>query len=200
VFDWFSYTSDTHIGEYVSYGAEYHGVKWDYGRESKTIGPPWTLKGAPRPIGGRIRRYVDGALLDEQALRRSGEEAVPIICDMELDRERRHDAVNTLNTEGYIENLPRNGCIEVPGMCDGRGIRPLKVGPIPEGPAAIMRAQLAIHRCVTDAYRTGDKNLLLQALLLDPMVNSIENAKKLLDDMLERQAEYLPKFDRGRAF
>jgi alpha-galactosidase/6-phospho-beta-glucosidase family protein len=53
---------------------------------------------------------------------------------------------------------------------------------------------LSIQRLITEAYRTRSKKLLLQALLLDPVVNSVIEAEKLLDEMLELQQEFLPDF------
>jgi len=79
-------------------------------------------------------------------------------------------------------------------MCDGAGIRPIHVGPLPEVPATLIRTQLSIQRLITEAYRTRSKKLLLQALLLDPVVNSITGAEELLDEMLELQQEFLPDF------
>jgi alpha-galactosidase len=99
-----------------------------------------------------------------------------------------------LNSEGYIENLPREAVVEVPAYCDGTGIHPIAVGPLPEAPAAYMRTQISIQRLLTEAYRTRSKNLLLQALLLDPAVDSILEAEALLDEMLELQAAFLPEF------
>ena len=188
IFGWLTYKSDDHIGEYVSFGTEFAGIKWHYGSESRPVGLP-----RPGP-SFQVAPYLDGKPLDELALRRSGELAVPIICDIELDRGQRRDAVNVLNTEGYIENLPRDAVIEVPATCDGAGIHPIAVGPLPEGPAAFIRTQLSIQRLTTEAYRTRSKNLLLQALLLDPAVNSILGAEKLLDEMLELQQDFVPTF------
>ena len=113
---------------------------------------------------------------------------------MEQDREERFDAVNVLNTDSYIENLPREAVIEIPAMGDGRGLHPIKVGPIPEAPAAYIRTQLSIQKLITEAYRTRSKNLLLQALLLDPAVDSIIEAESMLDEMLELQKAFLPEF------
>jgi len=118
-----------------------------------------------------------------------------VICAVELDREERFDAVNVLNTEGYIENLPRTAVIEIPATADGDGLHPIAVGPLPEAPAAYIRTQLSIQRLITEAYRRKSKNLLLQALLLDPVVNSVVEAEKMLDEMLELQKEFLPEFD-----
>jgi alpha-galactosidase len=188
IFGWFTYPSDDHIGEYVNFGAEFSGVKWPYGLESRPVAQP-------RP-GPRfdLDTYLSGKPLDEDALRPSTEIAVPIISAIETDRNARFDAVNVLNTEGYVENLPRNAIIEVPALCDGAGIRPIYVGPLPEAPATFIRTQLSIQRLITEAYRIKSKKLLLQALLLDPVVNSITEAEKLLDEMLELQREFLPEF------
>jgi alpha-galactosidase/6-phospho-beta-glucosidase family protein len=45
-----------------------------------------------------------------------------------------------------------------------------------------------------DAALTGDKTLALQALLADPMTRSVEEAKNLIDELLEAHAENLPQF------
>ena len=118
--------------------------------------------------------------------------AVPIIEDVELDRGSWREAVDVLNTDGYIDNLPRSGAVEVPATVDAAGIHPVHVGPIPEPFAALVRTQLSIAELVTEAYRTCSRKLALQALLLDPVVDSIAGAERLLDTMLELQKDYLP--------
>jgi len=50
------------------------------------------------------------------------------------------------------------------------------------------------HRLTGDrGVRTRSRQLLLQALLLDPCVNSIAGAEKLLAEMLDLQREFLPE-------
>jgi alpha-galactosidase len=132
--------------------------------------------------------------LDDSVLHPTGELTVPIICDIELNRDTFRPAVNVLNTEGYIENLSLRGVVEVPAMVDAQGIHPIRVGPLPEPFAAYIRTQFSIIELVTEAYRTRSKRLLLQALLLDPLVNSIVAAERMLDDMLELQKDFLPAF------
>lgn len=188
IFGWLTYKSDDHIGEYLAYGTEFAGVQWPYGLESRAVGKP-----QPGPAF-EPAPYLAGASLDERALRRSGEIAAPVICSIELDRRTRFDAVNVLNRHSYVENLPCEAVVEVPAYCDAAGIHPIAVGPLPEAPAAYMRTQIAIQRLVTEAYRTRSRNLLLQALLLDPVVDSIREAEALLDEMLELQAAFLPDF------
>ena len=187
LFGVFTFPSDDHIGEYLSYGAEFHGYRWPYGVESRVVGA------APPPLP--LAEYAAGQRpLDAPVLRNSGEITVPIIADILLNRGTYRHAVNVLNLEGYIDNLPRDAAIEVPATVDAAGIHPLHVGPIPETFAAIMRTQFTIHALLTEAYRTRDKSLLLQALLLDPNVNSITAARELLTVMLHLQRDYLPAF------
>jgi alpha-galactosidase len=189
VFGVFSFPSDDHIGEYLPYAAEFTGVKWPYGRESRPI------SSEGEAVDSELERYAAGDRpVDDGLLRPSGEIAVPIIADIELDRDEFRPAVNVRNTGGYIENLPRDAAIEVPARVDTRGVHPLAVGPLPETFAAMVRTQCTINSLVTEAYRTRDRKLLLQALLLDPLVDSVRGAERLLDEMLDLQAEYLPEF------
>jgi alpha-galactosidase len=120
--------------------------------------------------------------------------AVPIITDIVLDRKSWRPAINTLNDEDYITNLPRSGCIEAPAVVDAGGVHPEHVGELPEGFAAMIRTQQAIQRLLVQAFLEGSKKLLLQALLLDPVVHSAHAAGEVLDTMLDLQKEYVPAF------
>jgi alpha-galactosidase len=189
VFGIFTFPSDDHIGEYLSYGSEFTGVKWPYGHESRAVSEDG------RPGRPSLEAYASGEVgLDEHILGPSGELTVPIITDIELNTGNVRPAVNVLNTEGYIANLPREAAVEVPARVDGEGVHPCSVGPLPEAFAAILRTQCTINSLVTEAYRTRDRKLLLQALLLDPNVNSVTGATRLLDEMLALQREFLPEF------
>ncbi|NLG26926.1 MAG: alpha-glucosidase/alpha-galactosidase, partial [Chloroflexi bacterium] len=64
-----TYPSDDHIGEYLSFGSEYHGVKWPYGRETHAV-PAGDAASNDLPLD----LYARGARpLDEAVLRTSGE-------------------------------------------------------------------------------------------------------------------------------
>jgi len=189
IFDIITFPSDDHIGEYLSFGAEFGGIKWHYGREVKKV--PLV---DPPAEGNWLEPFAAGQKNIADLFNSSGEITVPIIGDMELDRGTFREAVNVLNADHYIENLPADAVIEVPATVDAKGLHPLKVGPIPEPFACTMRTQFSIHKLLTEAYRTRSKKLLLQALLLDPNVNRITAAEKLLDDMLALQSDFLPEF------
>ncbi len=74
------------------------------------------------------------------------------------------------------------------------GIRGFSMELLPAGIAEMCRRELAYSSLVVDAAYHGDKELALQALLLDPMMNDIDRAKAILDEFLVEFAEYLPQF------
>jgi alpha-galactosidase len=206
------YGCDHHIGEYLGYAHEFTGMRWEFGLENRKVlqtdepVTSWTAFRAWQRkmnvaglVASDILRIEDEYLRgqrppDDTVLVKSGELAIPVIGDMVLDRKMLRPAVNVLNTEGSIDNLSRDGCIEVPAVVDATGIHPDVVGSLPEGFAAQIRLQHSIQKVLVKAYQQKSKNLLLQALLLDPVVDSAVNAKKLLEYMLKIQADYLPEF------
>ena len=131
---------------------------------------------------------------DERLARPGGEIVVDIIADVVNDTGRWEPTVNVLNAGGYVENLPREAVVEVPAVVDAAGVHPQTVGPLPEGLAALCRTQVSIQRLLVEAYRRRSRKLLLQALLLDPCVDSVRRAEAMLDTMLELQKDYLPTF------
>jgi len=205
------YDSDHHIGEYIGYAHEFSGMRWEFGIENRkvlqtdeivTSGTAFRAWQHDIDVGtllsGDILQtdndYLTGQRLpDDNVLVKSGELAVPVIGDIVLDRKILRAAVNVLNTKGYIENLARDACIEVPAVVDAAGIHPETVGSLPEGFAAQIRLQHSIQKLLVQAYQQQSRELLLQALLLDPVVDSAINAQKFLDYMLKLQADYLPE-------
>jgi alpha-galactosidase len=190
VFGLYTYPSNDHIGEYLSFAYEFDGVKWHYGLETHKI----PLEAQPAPTY-RLDDYLTGGKpLDARAVRRSGELAVPIILGIEQNRGNWECAVNVPNDGLYVENLASDAVVEVPALMDKDGVHPCKVGALPEALAAFCARQVSIQKLLVEAYEKRSKNLLLQALLLDPIVDSVRNAQAMLDYMLDLQQDYLPDF------
>lgn len=189
IFGLFTYPSDDHIGEYLSFAYNFTGLKWPYGNEVKKI----SLKEEDKE--DFLEPYIRGKRkIDEYVAAPTDELAVPIICDIEFDRKRWEPAVNVLNDGFYVENLPQDAVVEVPAIVDKDGIHPQKIGKLPEALAAFSNLQVSIQKLIIEAYKTRSKNLLLQALLLEPVVDNVEKAEKMLDEMLTLQSEFLPEF------
>jgi len=102
--------------------------------------------------------------------------------------------LNIPNNGGLIPNLPADAIVEVPGVISGMGIQGLGFPPLPEGIAALCRRELELSSIIVEAAATGDRNLALQALLLDPMIDDLDTARAILNDFLTEFAEFLPQF------
>lgn len=207
------YVSEHHIGEYLSFAHEFTGLLWPFGNEHRRIDPNETdVVGRTMFEAWRhdidVKTYLDRGIgqierdqlsgeraIDVNEIRASGELAVPVLTDMVLNRGILREAVNVLNDGGYIENLDRDTSVEVPATIDAAGVHPDTVGRLPEGFASLIRKQQAVQRLLVAAYREGSRKLLLQALLIDPLAEGqTAQIEKMLDTMLDLQAEYLPTF------
>jgi len=127
-------------------------------------------------------------------LKRAISEGVTEIVEAITFNDNHYHLQLNLPNNGLIPNLPDDAIVEAPGVISGFGIRGLDFPPLPEGIAELCRRELALSSLVVDAVVKGDRELALQALLLDPMMNDIDRARAILDDFLTTFAEYLPQF------
>ncbi|MEM2849894.1 MAG: hypothetical protein QXI36_06445, partial [Candidatus Bathyarchaeia archaeon] len=127
-------------------------------------------------------------------------EAVLVVDIIEALIENKNEVyvVNTLNN-GAIENLPFDTIVEVSSVVGGYGIIPMHVGKLPPPLAAVLSNHVEVQRLTVEAALTGDRSLAFQALLQDPQVAAKlkpDRVGKLLDDLLNAHAQYLPRFFR----
>lgn len=180
--------SDDHVGEYLAFAWEKTGLHgYDFERANRGRGQLWE----------QIHRWVDGTEeLGELLTRPSGEQAFNIIRAIAANRNEYTLAVNIPN-DGCIPNLPPDAVVEVPALVSGYGIQGLTMGPLPDGIAALCNMQVNVQRLVVDAAVRGDKRLALQALLVDPVVDSMAAAEHTLRELLHIHADFLPQFSTG---
>jgi alpha-galactosidase len=203
VYGYFPSCGDDHIGEYLPFAWEFCGLEgpnfearargtedlWRYYEEqARGEGP---IKAFEGEIGGghyeeRLqwffapRSWVDTL-------------AFPIINSVYTDTFIRMPAVNMIN-DGAISNLPAGVFVEGPAAVDSSGVRLLSIGELPGTLAAFCRRDVDQMEMTVEAAVKGDRSLVLQAMLLDPVVDSISTAERVLDAMMKAQAEYLPQF------
>jgi alpha-galactosidase len=127
-------------------------------------------------------------------------EPVPEIVAAVHYNERYYSEQLNIPNNGLIPNLPDDAIVEVPGFLSGMGIQGLAFPPLPKGIAELCRRELVRSSLSVEAAAKGDKDLALQALLLDPMVSDIDTARAILNDFLIEFAEYLPQFARDKEF
>ncbi|GAB4266323.1 MAG: 6-phospho-beta-glucosidase [Candidatus Promineifilaceae bacterium] len=121
------------------------------------------------------------------------EGAAELIEAMVINENYYDEAVNIPNN-GAIANLPAETIVEVPALVSGAGVQGVCLGDMPFPIASLLRREADLVEMVVDTAVTGDKQLALQTLLLDPMINDIGRAQAILDDYLKTFAPYLPQF------
>ena len=68
------------------------------------------------------------------------------------------------------------------------------VVPFADPLAELLRREITVGELSVDAAVTGDRQLALQALLLDPVITDLDVAQRILDDYLTTYQKYLPQF------
>lgn len=116
-----------------------------------------------------------------------------IVSALHYNKAFLHPQLNLPNT-GQIPNLPTGAIVETPGWLSAQGALPLAFPPLPKTIEELCRRECVRTEICVEAAVSGDRKLALQALLLDPMINDIDQAKAILDDFLTSFAEYLPQF------
>lgn len=102
--------------------------------------------------------------------------------------------VNVANA-GLIDNLPQNSGVEVAARLGSDGVRLQPAGALPPQCAALNRAFLSVVELTVDAALTGNRDLVRQAMLVDPNTAAslpVGRIWELADAMLEAHARLLP--------
>lgn len=186
-FGLFPATGDGHAGEYISFAWETSALTgYDFDGRVRHA----------EELKTRLRQTVAGELPYNDYLgRTSGERAVQIIAATIHNANQFEHAVNIPN-RGCIPGLPEWAIVEVPGIVSGAGVAGIQTPGLPPAITALLAQQVAVQDRAVEAAIHGDRQAALQALLLDPVVQSYEAAQRILDELLEVHAPYLPQFER----
>ena len=99
-------------------------------------------------------------------------------------------AINIPNN-GYIECLPKDIVVEVPGIINKSGISGISFKEYPAAFGSLLNLQSGVIQMTTDAVLNSSKHSAYLALLADPVVNDSHQAERLLNNMLKTQSNFL---------
>jgi alpha-galactosidase len=173
--------SDDHMGEYVAYGWEggEHGYDFEADERSREI----------------LRNMIDAILSRREDIpstwfEPSGERGVSVIAGI-LHNQKRFIEAGVVYNQGVIPNLPFDLAVEVPVVVDASGVHPISLGPLPDPIVKLLHVQASVQQLAVEAAVHASKELALEALLIDPVVNSSTAAVKLLDELWEINKPYI---------
>ncbi len=169
-FNYLPITSDSHLGEYIGWAwetADLQGILdfYSFYRYSlSTRKPIIELK-----LHERVVPVMEGIITD------SGYEEV---------------AVNILN-KGFIPGLPDWVAVEVPATIHASGVKGIPFNNYPKGFESLLRNYTGVYDLTAEAVLTGKKEYIIQALLVNPVVNNIKRLEEMVNMMLTQQKEWL---------
>lgn len=194
--------NSNHVGEYFSWAHEFVATELQFFHDPAagsledpiTPDPGWHYSIDRVDTASRTAKsndhFEDGP---EDLSRASVELAVPIMESLRFSIAHELPAVNLMN-RGAIPNLPFDTVVETPGVVEAGRLSPQSVDPLPEAIAATLRTQASIQKLCVEAFVEGSKQKLLQAILIDPTIDSYSRAAYMVEDFLIAEKDRLPRF------
>jgi alpha-galactosidase len=188
------------VSEYVPYFRKRKDLLEAYVRGSFDLAGgqrarTWPLDRAEHDAA--LRHDLERERLGERAffLERSLDHGSQIIEGHALNRPQMiHGNVANL---GLIENLPHDGCVEVPCLVDGSGIQPVHFGRLPTQLAALNSAHMMVHDLLVQAILNEDREAAVYALMLDPLTAAVcspSEIRQMFNELAGKEQAYLPRF------
>lgn len=186
----FPTTGDDHVGEYIAWAAEVIGTK---GYDFDGYAHDRMLANQNLDAWAAGTKAVDSLLRQPSHEARLGHSCTEIIAST-IGRKTARRPSFIIPNRGYVENLPADAMIEVPGIIEDGAYRGMEVGRLSGPVASMVEREIAVQELAVEAAVTGSRSLALQALLIDPCVESARAAAAFLDEMLTEHRAYLPAF------
>ena len=168
-FGYLPITYDSHFGEYIqwAYDASDHRGILDF----------YTYY---RNYLGKVTPTIKAEL---------HERVVPIMDGILTDSGYEEAAVNIPN-KGYIKDLPDWIAVEVPAIVTKDGVKGINMT-VPSGIKGLLTNQIGIHDMTAEAILNQSRDLVIQALLVDPIVTVSKGIPDLVDHMIAEQSPWL---------
>lgn len=101
-----------------------------------------------------------------------------------------------VHNAGTISDLPYDSAVEVACIITGDGPKPIATGELKPQIAGTVQMIKSFERLVVDAAVSGDRDLAVTALNMNPLCPSDKLANIVVDELIEAHKEYLPQFQK----
>ncbi|HOL21753.1 MAG TPA: hypothetical protein PLQ41_02710 [bacterium] len=200
------YPNDDHIIEFYPFLTQFpsgqgslpYGLAKSAKAHGFDEGAPFPVRESPtekvrRDFFRNYKKILGGIKVPEQRVNKIYGEAIGSILESMALGKRDVYILNIPNS-GAVPNLPVYAIVEIEAVTDSRGARPVIMGDAPPVLKGILEKRFVWQELVVDAGVKGDRNLALQALMVDEMAIIPEKAEKMLDELLVASKELLPQF------
>ncbi|MGL5955740.1 MAG: alpha-glucosidase [Brevinema sp.] len=165
-------TTDSHFGEYLSWA-------WD------TVDHRGILD-----FFDLYKIYLSTPPEETEIALQRHERAVYLIEAIVSDQVYVEPAVNIMNN-GLIPGIPDSVAVEVPATISAKGIEGITPPPIPRGMLGLLRNYASAYDILADAIISKNKDLVIQSLLANPVVDKAHCLPEMTNRMIDLQKKWL---------
>lgn len=122
--------------------------------------------------------------LEDAKITPSNEYAIDIISAISNRRKARLLAANIPN-DGSLEGVPLGRFVELPVQVSGDNITSIRRFKLPKPLLSLINLHLDKFQLLVDGVLEREKDLVLQAMALDPLTPSPEKAEEILDRFIK---------------
>ena len=101
-----------------------------------------------------------------------------------------------VRNNGAIADLPGDSAVEVACRITSDGPKPIATGELKLPISGYVHMMKAFERLVCEAAVTGNRNLAVTALNMNPLCQSDSDANIVINELLEAHKDYLPQFQK----
>lgn len=190
-FGLFPIPGDEHLCEYLPWMSNPNTLPWQ--RYDLSVYDWKFFETSRKQQWERMANDIRGHTNSSSYLLTQSEGAVEIIEAFLNDKSLTWEAANTANMDAIL-GLPENAIVELPVTVGKQAIKPLTQFEFPKAILSLLQREVATSQLSIDAVVHGDRQLALQSLLLDPVIDDFEIAEKIFDDIASSYKNFLPQF------
>jgi 6-phospho-beta-glucosidase len=147
-----------------------------------------------------LTKYADPQRTEppEELMKRGGAHYSTVASQLlnahQNDLGERHIA--NVRHDGAVPGWPRDWVLEMPCQADADGVKPLPAEPLPPACFGLLAAVKSYELLTAEAAMHGSLDAAYQALLVHPLGPEADQIQVVLDDMMDTNRDFLPRFGR----
>ena len=164
------------------------GANWNPGEHAFSL----KLRSDPHLFDNQIKEFMDAPLEKER-----GHEYAANIINARIGDGTPFDFNANILNKGSISNLPYDACVEIPVTATKDGYIRKYSGELPSNVATLVAYTAGIENLTVEAWEKKSKQLVYQAVSLDPLcsaVLSLEEIRQMCDEIFAKNEDYLGDF------
>lgn len=164
------------------------GANWNPGEHAYSL----KLRQDPRRFDNLVKEFMEKPLSKER-----GHEYAANIINARIGDGTPFDFNANILNNGSVENLPYDACVEIPVTATKDGYVRKYQGKLPSNIAPLVAYTAGIENLAVEAWEKKSKQLVYQAVSLDPLcsaVLSLQEIRDMCDELFDVNKDYLGSF------